>query len=63
MVHRRSGDFAMTRCSRLRLSVVLALATALALASTAASAQGGKPWRHGIIEAKSDAGILFMAGN
>jgi NitT/TauT family transport system substrate-binding protein len=26
-----------------------------------ASSQGPKPWRHGVIEAKSDAGILYMA--
>jgi NitT/TauT family transport system substrate-binding protein len=42
--------------------IALAAAAAFALAGTAgASAQDGKPWRHGIIEAKSDAGILFMA--
>jgi NitT/TauT family transport system substrate-binding protein len=29
--------------------------------SAGAAAQALKPWRHGIIEAKSDAGILFMA--
>ncbi len=43
-------------------SALVALSTALVLAGPGvASAQSGKPWRHGIIEAKSDAGILFMA--
>ncbi len=36
----------------------LVMAALLALAAPA-SAQGGKPWRHGIILAKSDAGIFF----
>ncbi len=36
----------------------LALATALALP---AAAQSAKPWRHGVIEPKSDSGILLMA--
>jgi NitT/TauT family transport system substrate-binding protein len=38
-----------------------ALAVAAALAGSAV-AQTPKVWRHGIIEAKSDAGILFMPG-
>ncbi|HUZ74698.1 MAG TPA: ABC transporter substrate-binding protein [Stellaceae bacterium] len=37
----------------------VAVAAMLALAGTA-SAQDGKPWRHGIIQAKSDAGIMMM---
>jgi NitT/TauT family transport system substrate-binding protein len=40
------------------LSATLALSAGLAVD---ASAQNLKVWRHGIIEAKSDAGILFMA--
>jgi len=39
--------------------VVLALSAGLA---GSVSAQNLKAWRHGIIEAKSDAGILFMPG-
>lgn len=42
--------------------IAWAASAALVLgAGAAASAQSGKPWRHGIIEAKSDSGILFMA--
>jgi NitT/TauT family transport system substrate-binding protein len=41
-----------------RVSIVTALTACMA---AAASAQSPKIWRHGIIEAKSDAGILFMA--
>lgn len=51
----------MTRCRRstaVRLSAVLAT---LAGVAGHASAQDLKVWRHGIIEAKSDAGILYMA--
>ena len=48
------------RCCRwaVRLSAMLALSAGLA---AGASAQNLKIWRHGIIEAKSDAGILYMA--
>jgi len=42
-----------------RLSATLTMLAGLA---TSASAQDLKTWRHGIIEAKSDAGILYMAG-
>ena len=51
----------MTRCRRSgveRFSAMLAVTAAL---SGGASAQDLKIWRHGIIEAKSDAGILYMA--
>ena len=42
--------------------IAFALSAALAaVGPQPAPAQAGKPWRHGIIEAKSDAGILFMA--
>ena len=53
----------MTRRTPVRLfSLKLVLAGTLAIAATLpAAAQNGKPWRHGIIEAKSDSGILFMA--
>lgn len=41
--------------------IALATSAAFVLAGTAgASAQDRKPWRHGIIEAKSNSGILFM---
>jgi NitT/TauT family transport system substrate-binding protein len=53
------------RSSALRLSRTLApaLLTPVLLAGLAVSApaQDLKPWRHGIIEAKSDAGIFYMA--
>ena len=41
--------------------IAMAVSAVVSLASiTGASAQDTKPWRHGIIEAKSDSGILFM---
>jgi len=47
------------RCSKIvRLSATLMMLAGLA---AGASAQDLKTWRHGIIEAKSDAGILYMA--
>ena len=47
--------------NRVALRFVLAAAFAAAGATSSAFAQAPKPWRHGIIEAKSDAGILFVA--
>jgi len=45
-----------------RLSWIAAAALFIAGASmTPAAAQSGKPWRHGMIEAKSDAGFFLMA--
>jgi NitT/TauT family transport system substrate-binding protein len=50
---------AHARCSRVvRFSATVAM---VAGAAAGASAQDSKVWRHGIIEAKSDAGILYMA--
>jgi NitT/TauT family transport system substrate-binding protein len=50
---------AHARCSRVvRFSATVAM---VAGAAAGASAQDSKTWRHGIIEAKSDAGILYMA--
>jgi NitT/TauT family transport system substrate-binding protein len=46
------------RVMALRLSAMLAM---LAMLAAPATAQNFKVWRHGIIEAKSDAGILYMA--
>src|SRR6476660_3951870 len=40
---------------------ILALAALMGLVVVPASAQELKLWRHGIVEAKSDAGIVFMA--
>src|SRR5215831_9796313 len=55
----RSAHMARYRCSKaVRLSAMLVMLTGLA---GGASAQELKVWRHGIIEAKSDAGILYMA--
>src|SRR6266436_8606145 len=55
----RSAHMARYRCSKIaRLSATLIMLTGLA---AGASAQDLKVWRHGIIEAKSDAGILYMA--
>lgn len=51
----------MRRCRR---SKAVCFGAVLAMTSTllnGASAQDFKTWRHGIIEAKSDAGILYMA--
>jgi NitT/TauT family transport system substrate-binding protein len=52
-----------TRSLALRLPATLALLTPALLAGLAAPApaQDLKVWRHGIIEAKSDAGIFYMA--
>jgi NitT/TauT family transport system substrate-binding protein len=52
----------MTRDWRARLVPVAAAWVMSAGLSGDAGAQSLAPWRHGIIEAKSDAGILFMAG-
>jgi NitT/TauT family transport system substrate-binding protein len=41
---------------------VLAILLLTALVPAPAAAQSGKPWRHGILEAKSDAGIYMMVG-
>jgi NitT/TauT family transport system substrate-binding protein len=46
---------------RSALHFVLAAAFAAVGGGSGALAQAPKPWRHGIIEAKSDAGILFVA--
>src|SRR5216684_3893467 len=55
----RSAHMARYRRSQVvRLSAMLAMLAGLA---AGAAAQDLKPWRHGIIEAKSDAGILYMA--
>src|SRR5260370_41237826 len=55
----RSAQMANDRRSKVvRLSAMLAMLAGLA---GGASAQDLKTWRHGIIEAKSDAGILYMA--
>lgn len=40
---------------------IAAAATVVALCGGMAMAQSGKPWRHGIIEPKADAGFFFMA--
>jgi NitT/TauT family transport system substrate-binding protein len=42
----------------LRAGILLAVALAL---SAPSAAQDLKPWRHGVLEAKSDAGFVFMA--
>src|SRR5215831_3294000 len=58
---RNHGSASMTPCRRstgVRICAMLAVPVALA---TGAAAQDLKTWRHGIIEAKSDAGILYMA--
>src|SRR4030088_1832667 len=57
--HRGASMRRRTGAGVVRLSVMLALSAGLA---GSVSAQNLKAWRHGIIEAKSDAGILFMPG-
>src|SRR5258708_13533147 len=53
------AQMAHDRCSKVvRLSAMLAMLAGLV---GGASAQDLKAWRHGILEAKSDAGILYMA--
>ncbi len=51
----------MARDGRSRAMQLSAIAVVLAGLTGYASAQDLKTWRHGIIEAKSDAGILYMA--
>lgn len=43
-----------------RVSLLLAFVAAV-IAASASEAQELKPWRHGVVEAKSDAGFVFMA--
>jgi NitT/TauT family transport system substrate-binding protein len=50
---------ARLRRSGLRAAVLLAAVAAVGMGS--ANAQELKPWRHGVVEAKSDAGFVFMA--
>jgi NitT/TauT family transport system substrate-binding protein len=45
-----------------RIWTALAAAALAGLMATAAQAQTTKPWRHGLIEAKSDAGFFWMVG-
>src|SRR5689334_17693368 len=58
----RNGSPRMARYRRLRAVRLSALLAILAGLAGHPSAQNLKNWRHGIIEAKSDAGILYMAG-
>src|SRR5215469_3039535 len=51
----------MIRCGRSRAVRFYAMLAMIAGLADGASAQDLKVWRHGIIEAKSDAGILYMA--
>jgi NitT/TauT family transport system substrate-binding protein len=46
---------------RVRLSSCVIAVIAALVAAGAASAEEPKPWRHGLVEAKSDAGFIFMA--
>ena len=50
----------MKRFAGLRLALTAAIAVGVS-AGALAQTQPLKPWRHGIIEAKSDAGIFFVA--
>src|SRR5579871_6049044 len=56
-----NGSARMARDGRSRAMQLSAIAVVLAGLTGYASAQDLKTWRHGIIEAKSDAGILYMA--
>lgn len=47
------------RRSGIRVAMLLAAVATVAISS--AQAQELKPWRHGVVEAKSDAGFVFMA--
>jgi NitT/TauT family transport system substrate-binding protein len=50
----------LTIAVRLAVGIVASLLMAAAVAAPA-EAQGAKPWRHGVIAPKSDAGFLLMA--
>jgi NitT/TauT family transport system substrate-binding protein len=52
----------MNKRMRLRATAVLAAICTLGLFASS-PAQELKPWRHGIVEAKSDAGFVFMASH
>ena len=55
------GGLIRRRAARIGAAVAMALLAALgALPARAAEL---RPWRHGILEAKSDAGIIMMVGN
>src|SRR5258708_1438269 len=56
--HRSARMAHYRRSNVMRLSATLMMLAGLA---AGASAQDLKTWRHGIIEAKSDAGLLYMA--
>src|ERR1700676_1260455 len=56
----QGGPMILTIAARLAGPVVGGLLMAAAIA-VPAGAQGAKPWRHGIIAPKSDAGFLLMA--
>ena len=52
----------MTKTAAFLIASCMALVFAAAApAATPAAAQSAKPWRHGLIQPKSDAGILMMA--
>lgn len=53
----------MSERSAFRLGCGLAMILFLAVLGPAAVAQSQKPWRHAILEAKSDAGIYMMVTN
>src|SRR5260370_18992448 len=58
----RVSGFRVRRCAAPRNDGLefLTVCVAALLAASAASAQDLKPWRHGLVEAKSDAGFIFM---
>src|SRR5450631_3772256 len=56
----RGGPMSLVIAKRLAGSIAAGLLAAAAV-MTPAGAQGAKPWRHGIIAPKSDAGFLLMA--
>jgi NitT/TauT family transport system substrate-binding protein len=58
----REDDVTIRTSLRARMRIAV-LALSACVVATAASAQSGKPWRHGTIEAKSDAGFFFMTEN
>jgi NitT/TauT family transport system substrate-binding protein len=58
-----NGEEEFMQTTIIRCLRILALAALTALVVVPAGAEAMKVWRHGIVEAKSDAGIVFMGSN
>jgi NitT/TauT family transport system substrate-binding protein len=56
-----SKDFGIGRKTGLLVAALVATALTMTLMAPASKADDLKVWRHGVVEAKSDAGFVFMA--